>query len=99
MSGAQALTRAGTPWEPVYLLSIDPAECLGCGRCFKVCGRSVLALAPLDEDGEVAEDEEDIERHVMTVADPGDCIGCGACSRVCAKNCQKHGVALALEVA
>ena len=99
MSGAQALTRAGTPWEPVYLLSIDPAECLGCGRCFKVCGRSVLALVPLDEDGEIAEDEENIERHVMTVADPGDCIGCGACSRVCAKDCQKHGVALALEVA
>jgi Nif-specific ferredoxin III len=65
MSATHAVTRAGTPWEPVYLLSIDAAECLGCGRCFKVCGRNVLALTPLDEEGEVAEDEEDIERYVM----------------------------------
>ena len=35
----------------------------------------MLALTPLDEEGEVAEDEEDIERYVMTVADAGDCIG------------------------
>jgi len=99
MSGTHTVTRAGTPWEPVYLLSIDAAECLGCGRCFKVCGRNVLALTPLDEEGEVAEDEEDIERYVMTVADAGDCIGCGACSRVCAKDCQQHGAAPALKVA
>ena len=99
MSATHAVTRAGTPWEPVYLLSIDAAECLGCGRCFKVCGRKVLALTPLDEEGEVAEDEEDIERYVMTVADAGDCIGCGACSRVCAKDCQEHGAAQALKVA
>jgi Nif-specific ferredoxin III len=66
---------------------------------FKACGRSVLGLVPIDEDGEVAEDEENIERHVMTLAGPGDRIGCGACSRVCAMNCQKHGVAQALEVA
>ena len=71
MSGTHTVTRAGTPWEPVYLLSIDAAECLGCGRCFKVCGRNVLALTPLDEEGEAAEDEEDIERYVMTVADAG----------------------------
>jgi Nif-specific ferredoxin III len=95
----QSLTRGGTPWDPVYLLSIDLATCLGCGRCFKVCGRDVLAMVPLDEEGEIAEDEGDIERHVMTVAHPEDCIGCGACSRVCAKNCQVHGKAPMLEAA
>ena len=89
---AEHLTRAGTSWEPVYLLTIDGAECLGCGRCFKVCGRSVLTQVPLDEEGNVTEEEEDIERFVMTVSNPGDCIGCGACARVCAKNCQKHGI-------
>ena len=92
-------TRDGRSWQPSYLLAIDPGKCIGCGRCFKVCGRNVLALTPLDEEGEVAEDEEDIERYVMTVANAGDCIGCGACSRVCAKDCQEHGAAQALKVA
>jgi len=99
MSERRALTRAGMPWEPIYLLSIEAAECLGCGRCFKVCGRNVLTQVPLDEEGNVTEDEEDIERYVMTVTNPGDCIGCGACSRVCAKGCQKHGAAPVLEAA
>ncbi len=85
------VTRDGTPWEPVYLQSINSEDCLGCGRCYKVCGRNVLSLVPLDEDGNVTEEEEDIERHVMTVSHAGDCIGCGACARVCAKNCQRHG--------
>lgn len=84
-------TRGGADWEPVYLQAIDGENCLGCGRCYKVCGRNVLSLIPLDEEGNVTEEEEDIERHVMTVANADDCIGCGACARVCAKGCQKHG--------
>jgi ferredoxin len=42
MERAQALTRDGTPWEPMFLEAIDPESCIGCGRCFKVCaqGRS-----------------------------------------------------------
>ena len=86
-------TRGGAAWEPVYLQSIDGENCLGCGRCYKVCGRNVLALVPLDEEGNVTEEEEDIERHVMTVANADDCIGCGACARVCAKTCQNHSKA------
>lgn len=96
---AEFTTRSGAPWEPVYLLSINSDDCLGCGRCYKVCGRNVLSLIPLDEDGNVTEEEEDIERHVMTVANAGDCIGCGACARVCAKNCQSHGKAPMAEAA
>lgn len=88
---AEYLTRGGTPWSPVYLLAIEASECLGCGRCFKVCGRNVLTQVPLDEDGNVTEDEEEIERYGVSVSNPGDCIGCGACARVCTKNCQKHG--------
>lgn len=99
MTERQSLTRGGSPWEPIYILSIDRETCLGCGRCFKVCGRNVLALLGLDEEGEVAEDEGDIERYVTTVVNADDCIGCGACARVCAKNCQTHGKAPALEAA
>lgn len=90
----QAFSRDGRAWQPDYLLSIDPKACIGCGRCFKVCGRGVMALKGLSEDGELVDpDEDDIERKVMAVDDAGACIGCGACARVCPKNCQTHGPA------
>ena len=38
----QAVTRDGRAWHPSYLLDIDQKICIGCGRCFKVCGRSVM---------------------------------------------------------
>ncbi len=90
---AQALTRDGRPWQPSFLLEIDAEICIGCGRCFKVCGNSVMSFKGVTEDGELVEfdDEDEIERKVMSVTDPGACIGCSACSRVCPKNCQKHG--------
>ena len=90
---AQAVTRDGRAWHPSYLLDIDQARCIGCGRCFKACGRSVMTLQGITEDGDLValDDDEEILRKVMTVTDPGACIGCGACSRVCGKNCQTHG--------
>jgi Nif-specific ferredoxin III len=88
-----ALTRDGSAWNPSYLLGISQETCIGCGRCFKVCGRAVMTLKGLTEDGDLVEldDEDEFERKVMTVSDPGACIGCAACSRVCPKNCQTHG--------
>ncbi|TVQ35197.1 MAG: ferredoxin III, nif-specific [Geminicoccaceae bacterium] len=90
-----AFTRDGTPYEPIYLVAIDPKNCLGCGRCHKVCGRGVMALKGVDEDGAFVDldeddDPEDVERMVMVLAQPGACIGCGACARVCTKGCQTH---------
>lgn len=92
---ALAVTRDGRPWQPSYLLDIDSETCIGCGRCYKVCGRSVMMLMGVTEDGDLVDldDDEEVLRKVMTVSDPGACIGCGACGRVCAKNCQKHGAA------
>ena len=89
----QASTRDGRTWHPSYLLGIDHETCIGCGRCFKVCGNAVMTLKGITEDGDVVDldDDDEIERKVMTLADPGACIGCAACSRVCPKNCQKHG--------
>ncbi len=89
----EAMTRDGRSWQPSYLLAINPDTCIGCGRCFKVCGQSVMALLGMTEDGDLVglDDDDEIERKIMTVSDPGACIGCAACQRVCPKNCQTHG--------
>ncbi|MDD2876951.1 MAG: ferredoxin III, nif-specific [Acidiphilium sp.] len=86
--------RDGRSWQPEYLLAINPEKCIGCGRCFKVCGREVMTLKGITEDGELIsldDDEDDeIEKKVMVMNDEGACIGCGACARVCPTNCQTH---------
>ena len=92
MAVLTGLTRGGVDWEPLFAESIDQEKCIGCGRCFKVCGRNVLNLIALDEDGEIVDDEDDdeFERKVMTIAKAENCIGCQACSRICPKNCYTH---------
>jgi len=91
-------TRDGRNWQPEYLLKIDGATCIGCGRCFKVCGRGVMTLKGVNDEGELVAlddaDDDDIERKVMALVDAGACIGCGACARVCPTNCQSHGTEL-----
>ncbi|MDR3536325.1 MAG: ferredoxin III, nif-specific [Acetobacteraceae bacterium] len=89
-------TRDGREWQPQYLLAIDAKTCIGCGRCFKVCGRGVMTLRGIDDDGEVVDldsDDDEIERKVMVMQDIGACIGCAACARVCPTNAQSHGPA------
>lgn len=93
MSVLTGLTRGGKAWTPQFVQDIDLSRCIGCGRCFKVCGRDVFLLRGLNEDDEFVdedEDDDDIERKVMTVAQPENCVGCEACTRVCPKNCHIH---------
>ena len=91
----QALTRGGKPWTPVFIQSINEDECIGCGRCYKVCGFEVLDLKGVTEDGDIVDldSDEEIEKKVMTVANAENCTGCKACSRVCGKGCQTHAPA------
>ncbi len=92
MAYLTGLTSSKATWTPNFVQEIDHNRCIGCGRCFKACGRDVLLLKALNEDGEFVEDEDDeeIERKVMTIVHAEYCIGCQACSRVCPKNCYTH---------
>ncbi len=87
-------TRDGRDWRPDYLVAIDAGKCIGCGRCYKVCGREVMTLKGLNDEGalvDLDDDEDDeVEKKIMVMNDEGACIGCGACARVCPTNCQTH---------
>ncbi len=91
----QALNRGGRPWEPMFIQAIDEHNCIGCGRCFKVCGFDVLTLKGVTEDGDIVEldSDEEIEKKVMTIANGENCVGCKACARVCGKGVQTHAAA------
>lgn len=87
----------GRSWTPRFVKSIDQRKCIGCGRCFKVCGRDVLQLAAVAESGELIplemdleEDDDEYEKKVMTIANQANCVGCEACMKICPKKCYTH---------
>ena len=86
----------GRTWTPRFVQAINQQACIGCGRCFKVCGRDVLQLAGVSaEVGLIPiavdfDDDDEYEKKVMTIANQMNCIGCEACSRICPKKCYSH---------
>lgn len=92
MAQLTGITLGGNPWTPNFVQEINQSKCIGCGRCFKACGRDVLLLRAMNDEGEFVEDEDEdeVERKVMAIVHPELCIGCQACSRVCPKDCYTH---------
>ena len=89
----------GRSWTPKFVRAINEDKCIGCGRCFKVCGRDVLQLKGVDADGEYVEvalddddDEGEYEKKVMTIVNQMNCVGCEACAKICPKKCYDHEV-------
>ena len=86
----------GRSWTPKFVQNIDQEKCIGCGRCFRVCGRDVLQLVGIDEDGGIIpldlgdDDDDEYEKKVMTVANQLNCVGCEACAKICPKKCYSH---------
>ena len=85
-------TCGGKEWVPEFIVSIDIDKCIGCGRCYKACGRNILSLVekPFDGDDEFG---DDMGNKVMSIINREDCIGCGACGRACAKKCHSYAPA------
>lgn len=105
MSTIVGVTRGGEEYIPEFVTEIEQANCIGCGRCFKVCPRDVFDLVErVDVAGAEPDDYDDYDDYgdddddgfsddtamVMSLKDAMDCIGCGACSRICPKNCFSH---------
>lgn len=105
MSMITGLTRGGVEYTPEFVMAIDQGNCIGCGRCFKVCPRDVFDLIDRDdvEGLEVADEYDDDDDYgddddgfsdeaamVMSLQNALDCIGCGSCARICPKNCFTH---------
>jgi Nif-specific ferredoxin III len=88
MEPITGLTRGGASWTPSFLVELNQKICIGCGRCYKVCPRSVFDLIEREADDDSDDDEDN--NMVMAIADALDCIGCGSCSRVCPKQCHAH---------
>ncbi|MCW2244418.1 Nif-specific ferredoxin III [Azospirillum fermentarium] len=84
-------TRGGGSWTPKFVETIDQKQCIGCGRCYKVCGRDVLELIGITEDGDIVDAfDDEAEKKVMSVKEQNNCIGCESCSKVCSKSCITH---------
>lgn len=91
---------SGEVWTPTFVQKLDDTKCIGCGRCFKVCPRGVLELVGLTDEGEYvhvdddADDDDEYEKKVMTIAHQELCIGCTACAKICPKKCYTHSAAV-----
>lgn len=90
MSNIVGLTLGGVEWTPEFVTRINQDDCIGCGRCFKVCPRDVLNLIECVSDDDDDEDEDGGDNSVMSLKNARDCIGCGACNRVCPKKCYSY---------
>jgi Nif-specific ferredoxin III len=84
-------TRGGAAWTPEFIEKIDQKQCIGCGRCYKVCGRDVLTMIGITEDGDIVDAfDDEAEKKVMSIGNAGNCIGCKSCAKVCSKSCITH---------
>lgn len=58
MSEITGLTFGGAEWVPQFVLELNAQNCIGCGRCFRVCSRDVFELVERESLGLEAEDDE-----------------------------------------
>ncbi len=70
----QAETRSGIKWTPFFIKYVDADKCQGCGKCVKVCSRSVYEIQEVDG------------KKIAVPINAGNCVGDGSCHMVCKTN-------------
>jgi Nif-specific ferredoxin III len=83
-------TRGGAEWVPQFVESLDQSRCIGCGRCFKACPRSVFNLVEREADDDADDGFSEDTAMVMSIANLLECVGCQACAKACSKGCLTH---------
>ena len=66
-----------------FIARVNDAECIGCGKCAKVCPIEAIKMVPVEASG--AE-----KKKKRAVIDTSFCIGCG----VCASKCKQEAISL-----
>lgn len=56
----------------MYVVTLDPEKCWGCGACVKVCPSKAFVLV-----------EEEGRTYALCEGDPCDCTGCYSCEVSC----------------
>lgn len=103
MSVITGLTRGGEEYTPAFVMEIDQASCIGCGRCFKVCPRDVFDLIDRedveglaatddyedDDDGYYDDDDDGFSDDTAMVMSLKNAMDCIGCG-ACARICPKN---------
>lgn len=102
MSEFSVVLPGGNVWVPQFVEAINQDKCIGCGRCYKVCGRDVLEMVGINSDGEMVrvsadedDDDDEYDKKVMSIAHVENCVGCEACAKICPKQCYTHAAVAA----
>lgn len=72
-------------------LELDPARCVGCGRCVEVCPHDVFALVRSSSDADRTPDSTRQPHRQSQIVHRDRCMECGACARNCAAEAIQAG--------
>ncbi|MBS3917714.1 MAG: 4Fe-4S binding protein [Deltaproteobacteria bacterium] len=82
LAGISKFGYPNTVVTSTFIAKIDPATCLGCGKCAKACPINAIEMVPIDN--------PQTKKKKDAVLNTSICLGCGVCSL----NCNNRAVTL-----
>jgi ferredoxin len=82
LAGISKFGYPNTVVTSTFIAKIDPATCVGCGKCAKACPINAIEMVPIDN--------PQTKKKKDAVLDTSICLGCGVCSL----NCNNRAVTL-----
>lgn len=79
------MRRRGPIEYEIYLIGVDPALCVGCGKCFDICPTDVFEMVPRPEGvprPAPRPGQPPVERLAVALC-PENCLYCQGCVGVC----------------